>query len=97
VIRRHVLVSGRVQGVGYRYLARKHAERLGIAGWVRNLPDGRVEAEIEGEADTVAIMLHRLEAGPPGSRVTGLELAELPLADPREEPDERGSRFRIRR
>ncbi|MFK4730721.1 acylphosphatase [Agromyces mediolanus] len=101
MIRRHVLVSGHVQGVGYRYLARKHADRLGIAGWVRNLPDGRVEAEIEGEEAAVATMLRRLEAGPPGSRVTGLEVAELPAAGPGERPaesaDERGGRFRILR
>ncbi|GAA2452157.1 acylphosphatase [Agromyces soli] len=100
MIRRHVLVSGHVQGVGYRYLARKHAERLGIAGWVRNLPDGRVEAEIEGEDAAVETMLRRLEAGPPGSRVTGLEVAERPLAEPGERaaaPGEGGRRFQILR
>lgn len=99
MIRRHVLVSGHVQGVGYRYLARKHAERLGIAGWVRNLPDGRVEAEIEGEPAAVETMLRRLEAGPPGSRVTGLKVAELP-AEPAEEAaasGERSRRFQILR
>lgn len=75
MIRRRVVVSGLVQGVGYRYLARKHAQRLGIVGWVRNLPDGTVEAEIEGEEASVATMLRRLEAGPPGSQVTGVSVA----------------------
>lgn len=77
MIRRHVLVSGLVQGVGYRYLARKHAVRLGIAGWVRNLPDGRVEAEVEGDEAAVETMLRRLHAGPPGSRVTDLLVSEV--------------------
>ncbi|UOE43921.1 acylphosphatase [Agromyces larvae] len=76
-VRRHVVVHGRVQGVGYRYLARKHARRLGVAGWVRNLPDGTVAAEIEGDEASVATMLRRLEAGPPGSEVTRIEVAPV--------------------
>ncbi|MFF2274262.1 acylphosphatase [Agromyces sp. NPDC058126] len=89
MIRRHVLVSGLVQGVGYRYLARKHAERLAVTGWVRNLPDGSVEAEVQGSEAAVDEMLRRLEAGPPGSQVTGLVVTDL---DPR---DDEG--FRITR
>ncbi|WP_395244375.1 acylphosphatase [Agromyces sp. MMS24-K17] len=82
MIRRRVVVSGLVQGVGYRYLARKHAQRLGVVGWVRNLPDGTVEAEIEGDEASVATMLRRLEAGPPGSQVTGLAVEEVaPLGE----------------
>ena len=56
---RHVLVSGRVQGVGFRWYAREKAEELGLAGWVRNLPDGRVEAWLEGEEEAVTAMLAR--------------------------------------
>lgn len=81
MIRRHVIVSGLVQGVGYRYLARKHAERLAVTGWVRNLPDGTVEAEVQGDDAAVAEMLRRLEAGPPGSAVTALEVRAVDLAD----------------
>lgn len=81
MIRRHVAVSGLVQGVGYRYLARKHAERLAITGWVRNLPDATVEAEVQGEEAAVREMLRRLEAGPPGSQVTGLVVTELDPLD----------------
>lgn len=81
MIRRHVIVSGLVQGVGYRYLARKHAERLAVTGWVRNLPDGTVEAEVQGDDAAVAEMLRRLEAGPPGSAVTALKVRAVDLAD----------------
>lgn len=81
MIRRHVIVSGLVQGVGYRYLARKHAARLAVTGWVRNLPDGTVEAEVQGDDAAVAEMLRRLEAGPPGSAVTALEVRAVDLAD----------------
>ena len=81
MIRRHVIVSGLVQGVGYRYLARKHAERLAVTGWVRNLADGTVEAEVQGDEAAVREMLRRLEAGPPGSQVTGLAVTELDPSD----------------
>jgi acylphosphatase len=81
MIRRHVVVSGLVQGVGYRYLARKHAQRLDVTGWVRNLPDGRVEAEVQGADASVLTMLRRLEQGPPEARVAGVEVGELPVHD----------------
>ena len=50
---RHVMFSGRVQGVGFRYTCRQTAQGLGLGGWVRNLPDGRVEAVIQGPADAL--------------------------------------------
>ncbi|MGX5697237.1 acylphosphatase [Agromyces soli] len=81
MIRRHVIVNGLVQGVGYRYLARKHAQRLGVTGWVWNLPDGRVEAEVQGPDASVLTMLRRLEQGSPESRVSGIEVDEAPLRD----------------
>ncbi len=64
------LVSGRVQGVGYRAAARAEAQRLGLAGWVRNLPDGRVELWAEGEAVQLERLLGWARRGPPGARVT---------------------------
>jgi acylphosphatase len=73
---RHVLVSGRVQGVGFRWHARAKGQDLGLAGWVRNLPDGRVEAWLEGDEGAVRAMLAWLERGPPAARVTGLEIVE---------------------
>jgi len=73
---RHVLVSGRVQGVGFRWHTRSRASELGLAGWVRNLPDGRVEAWLEGEEGAVRTMLAWLAHGPPAARVRGVEVVE---------------------
>lgn len=69
MIRKHIWVSGVVQGVGYRFGARHEAERLGVTGWVRNLPDGRVEAICEGDAGDVEAFVRWCRAGPPGAVV----------------------------
>lgn len=66
---RHYVISGRVQGVGFRFFTQAAAVREGIYGWVRNLPDGRVEVMAEGETDAVNRFEHRLRHGPPGARV----------------------------
>jgi acylphosphatase len=66
---RRFLISGRVQGVGYRWFAKDVADREGVTGWVRNLPDGRVEALAEGEAEAVTRMERALRSGPRGARV----------------------------
>ena len=68
-IGRRVLVSGRVQGVGFRYLARDAAIERRVRGWVRNLFDGRVEIRVEGGSEEVRSMLRWLESGPPSARV----------------------------
>ncbi len=60
MIRRRVVVSGRVQGVGFRWSCRRMAETLGVAGWCRNVPDGRVEACFEGADDAVRQALEQL-------------------------------------
>ncbi|MEM2978716.1 MAG: acylphosphatase [Candidatus Hadarchaeales archaeon] len=73
-VRAHVHVSGRVQGVFFRYRTSELAERLGVAGWVRNLSDGRVEAVFEGEKEEVEKMLDFCRRGPPGARVDGVEV-----------------------
>jgi acylphosphatase len=73
VARRYV-VSGRVQGVGFRYFAQAAASRDGLHGWVRNLPDGRVEAAAEGESDALDRFEQALRHGPPGARVERLEI-----------------------
>ncbi|MBD1807130.1 acylphosphatase [Microcoleus sp. FACHB-SPT15] len=63
-IRVHVFITGRVQGVGYRFSTRDEANRLGINGWVRNLSDGRVEALFEGSKAAVEEMIKWCHKGP---------------------------------
>ena len=71
-VRFHVLVRGLVQGVWFRESTRHEATRLGVCGWVRNLPDGRVEAVFEGTPAAVEAMLAWAERGPVHARVDGL-------------------------
>lgn len=71
-IARHVRASGRVQGVFYRAWTAEQAGALGVAGWVRNCPDGSVEALVEGDEAAVAQMLDRMRGGPPAARVDHL-------------------------
>jgi acylphosphatase len=79
MIRRHVFVSGNVQGVFFRYEARERARSGGLAGWIRNLPDGRVETVFEGPEDAVEAMVDWCRTGPRGAEVTDVEaLAEDP-------------------
>lgn len=59
-IRRHIYFSGRVQGVGFRYHAYYISKSLGLTGWVKNLSDGRVEMEVQGNAESIEIMVERL-------------------------------------
>lgn len=70
-------VSGRVQGVGFRWFVRRAALGLGLTGQVRNLPDGRVEVEFTGPPERLETFRQQLREGPPGSRVTRLEELEL--------------------
>lgn len=70
MIRRRVEVDGRVQGVFFRDTCRREATSAGLAGWVRNLPDGRVEAAFEGPADAVERMVGWCRHGPPRATVT---------------------------
>jgi len=72
--RAHVLVSGRVQGVYFRSYTQDMARSLGVKGWVRNNPDGRVEAVFEGEEEAVRRMVEWCWKGSPSSRVTGVEV-----------------------
>jgi acylphosphatase len=73
----HVIVSGDVQGVGYRYTLRLEARDAGVAGWVRNHRDGTVEAEVEGSDEQVDAILAWMAEGPPGSRVADARVTEL--------------------
>lgn len=71
--RARVRISGRVQGVFFRDSTREKAEGLGLAGWVRNLPDGRVEALFEGPSQSVREMVGWCEQGPPQASVEDVE------------------------
>jgi acylphosphatase len=76
IVRRRLLVTGRVQGVAYRASTAREAERQGVRGWVRNRPDGNVEAVFEGSEAAVAAMLDWCRRGPRWARVTGVEVFE---------------------
>jgi acylphosphatase len=76
VIRRRVVVHGRVQGVFFRDTTRRMARSRGLAGWVRNRPDGTVEAVFEGEPDAVQSMADWCGQGPRGASVERVELAD---------------------
>ncbi len=78
---RRYILSGRVQGVGFRYFVRAGALELGILGWVRNLPDGRVEALAQGDEAGLREFAQRLEQGPPLARVDQLREFEAAEAD----------------
>jgi len=72
--RAHLFISGRVQGVFYRANTQERARRLGLTGWVRNLPDGRVEAVVEGEEEKIRELINWCHEGPPGARVEDVEV-----------------------
>lgn len=86
-IRRIVRVRGRVQGVGFRMDAAAAAARLGVAGTVRNLWDGTVEADVEGPMEAVETMLEHLRTGPSAAQVEGIDV--------RRETPRGAERFRI--
>jgi len=71
-------VSGRVQGVGYRYYVLREAERLGVAGFTRNLPDGRVEVVAEGTEEALGDLESRLRSGPSFAAVATVDRAPIP-------------------
>jgi acylphosphatase len=74
-------ISGRVQGVGYRYWTIATAQRLGLRGWVRNRIDGSVEALVAGDSESVARMIEACRRGPAGARVERVDATEAEAAD----------------
>jgi acylphosphatase len=88
-VRRRFVITGRVQGVGFRYFTHDAALREGVGGWVRNLPDGRVEAEVEGEIAAVDRVEAALRRGPSSARVDHVIVEE-------QTPQERTTDFFIR-
>ena len=89
LIARHYVIAGRVQGVGFRYFVEGAAAREGVHGWVRNLPDGRVEAHIEGDADAVERVEAALRRRPSASSEDDLEVED-------QRPNGRPNRITIR-
>jgi acylphosphatase len=75
-VRRRVVVHGRVQGVFFRDTARREASRHGVSGWVRNTPEGTVEAVFEGEREAVERLVGFAEEGPPEAQVERVETFE---------------------
>ena len=90
-----IRISGRVQGVAYRWSAQRQASELGLSGWVRNLPDGDVEAVFEGEAWRVECMIEWCWKGPSFARVRAVDISEEPLRPEEPEAEDRGP-FEIR-
>jgi acylphosphatase len=80
-VARRFVVSGRVQGVGFRYFTQDTARREGLTGLVRNLPDGRVEAVAEGDAESMDRFEAALRRGPSHARVEGIEIDSIPPSD----------------
>jgi acylphosphatase len=89
IVAKRLLISGRVQGVGFRFFAEAQAAVEGVHGYVRNLPDGRVEALIEGDEESVERVEWALRRGPGGARVESVSVEPVP-------PSGRATGFSIR-
>jgi acylphosphatase len=76
-VAKRVVVRGEVQGVFFRETMRRRAYRAGVAGWVRNNPDGTVEARFEGEPDDVEVMVHFAGIGPSGAHVEHVDVEDV--------------------
>jgi acylphosphatase len=82
----HVRVTGRVQGVGFRYFVRERARALNLSGWVKNRPDGSVELLVAGDDDATARLLDVVRRGPPHAEVAAVEPVGDASADPLPHP-----------
>ena len=80
-VQKHIFISGRVQGVGFRAFIRREAAVLNIRGWAKNLIDGRVEVVIQGDKNKVAQMIEKLKEGPSYARVDNLKIIEEELEE----------------
>jgi len=77
-IRLRIKVFGTVQGVGFRYFTQRLASDLGLEGFVKNMPDGTVQVEVEGDQDSIESFIKRLYEGPAASRVSKIDTEDLP-------------------
>jgi acylphosphatase len=75
----HLIISGRVQGVSFRYYTRQKADELGVQGWVRNLMNGQVEAWAQGQAEAVDRLVNWCRQGPPSARVDEIKVEDKSL------------------
>ncbi len=80
-VARRFIVSGRVQGVGFRWFVQELAALENAAGWVRNRPDGRVEALLQGDADGLLRIERQIRRGPPSAVVEDLDVSDEPVSD----------------
>ena len=80
-VARHLSIRGRVQGVFFRAWSREQAEELGVSGWIRNRPDGHVEAHVEGDRAAVEQIIERLRKGPPAAEVDDLRTWDADVFD----------------
>lgn len=80
LVGKHLLISGRVQGVNYRYSMRQVARELGLTGWCRNLPNGQVEAHVYGLPEAVEKLIAWCHSGPPHAQVVDVVVADLPVS-----------------
>jgi acylphosphatase len=76
MVRKRIIVHGRVQGVGFRYHVYQQALRIGIHGWVKNLPDGTVEIDAEGPSSRMKQFVEAVKRGSPVSKVTHLDIRD---------------------
>ncbi len=76
---KHIMVHGRVQGVGFRYFVQHAGNRLGLCGDVRNCPDSTVEITVEGEDGKIAELIKQVETGPPLARVQRVDVVDIPV------------------
>lgn len=74
---KHLFISGRVQGVGFRYFTQKNASALGLKGWVKNLPDRRVEAMVSGSSEKVDELIKKCKDGPPSAYVEDMQIETI--------------------
>ncbi|MFZ4986002.1 MAG: acylphosphatase [Blastocatellia bacterium] len=81
MVARRFIVSGIVQGVGYRFFTLRVAARHQVCGTVRNLPDGRVEVIAEGDREAISEFKHELLAGPTGATVTDIDETDIPVTN----------------
>ena len=81
LVRKHIVVNGLVQGVGFRYFTVTQARRLGVQGWVRNCRDGSVELEAQGSSDAVQALVEQLDIGPRWSEASHVAVHDMPIID----------------
>ena len=80
-VRKACRIQGRVQGVGCRFFVQSNAKSMGITGWVKNMSDGSVTMELQGEAETVERLMNKIKKGNDWIRVTAFDVEDLPVAE----------------